>query len=960
MNQEYIKIRGAKVNNLKNISLDIPKNKLIVFTGVSGSGKSSLAFDTLYAEGQRRYVESLSSYARQFLGLMEKPDVESITGLSPAISIDQKTTSSNPRSTVGTVTEIYGYLRLLYGHIGQPFCPKCNVPVESQTIQEIVERVLKNIKKDEDKIQVLSPLVKNRKGEYSALFERLLSKGFLRIKVDGDTYHLDDIEDLKLDPDKKHTIDLIVDRLTGKQFKEDKKGFKKRITDAVEISTNMADGEAKVQINEQEMFFSENNTCPKCGTSYPKVSPASFSFNAPEGACLKCSGLGFLRQIDISKIYNPNLTVMEGGIFPWGERMSKTSWTLSTLQKVSEVHNFSLKVPIGEYSKDIFDLIFFGEGAKPYYKIQYRNKFGQERIYDAPYEGVVPNLERRYKETASSYSKSEIEKYMVDEVCPVCEGKRLKPYSLAVKIDNKSIFDITNLPIEETRDFLNGLKLTKNKEEIAKPIIKEINNRLNFLVNVGLNYLTLSRKTSSLSGGEAQRIRLASQIGTGLSGVLYVLDEPSIGLHSRDISRLLDSLKSLRDTGNTVIVVEHDEETIKTADWIVDIGPRAGEKGGEVVAQGTLEDIKHTDTLTAKYLKKEYRVGYEVPGEILDVKSQPLKIYNISTHNLKDIDLEIPLHKFVCISGVSGSGKSSLINDTLYPLLMNSKMNGKQIEGEYSKVEGLEFIDKAIGIDQSPIGRTPRSNPATYTGVFTYIREIFAQTPEAKARGYKPGRFSFNVKGGRCEKCKGDGQIKVEMQFLPDMYITCDKCNGSRYNEEALQIDYKGKNISDVLKMTVDEASEFFKNIPIIRQKLEVLQEVGLGYIRLGQSALTLSGGESQRIKLSKELSKQVRGHTVYILDEPTTGLHFHDIDKLLGVLKKLVNKGNTVIVIEHNLDVLKYADWMIDLGPEGGEKGGYIVAQGTVTDIIKNNNSWTGKYLKKYLEERPMKPTEG
>ena len=955
---EMIKIRGAKENNLKNISLDIPKNKLIVFTGVSGSGKSSLAFDTLYAEGQRRYVESLSSYARQFLGLMEKPDVESITGLSPAISIDQKTTNSNPRSTVGTITEIYGYLRLLYGHIGEPFCPQCNKAVESQTIEEIVNKVIKNIKNNE-KIQILSPLVKNRKGEYTALFEQLLSKGFLRVKVDGNTYHLDHIENLELDSDKKHTIDLIIDRLTGNQIKKDKMNFKKRITDAVEISTNMADGEVKVNIDDQEMFFSENNTCPSCGTSYPKVSPASFSFNSPEGACSNCSGLGFLRQVNIEKVYNPTLTIMEGGIFPWGNRVSSNTWTLSTLQEVAKVHNFSLRIPIGKYPKKTFDLIFFSTGAKEFYKIKYKNRFGQERVYDAPYEGVVNNLERRYKETRSSYSKIDIEKYMEDEICPICKGKRLKPYSLSVKINNLNIFDLTNTPIEKTRGFLSNLKLTKIKGEIAKPIVREINNRLDFLVNVGLSYLTLSRKTNTLSGGEAQRIRLASQIGTGLSGVLYVLDEPSIGLHSRDISKLLDSLKSLRDSGNTVIIVEHDEETMKAADWIVDIGPKAGEKGGEVVAQGTLDDIKHTQTLTAKYLNKDYHVGYQVPPKELEIESEPLKISNISTHNLKDLDLEIPLHKFVCISGVSGSGKSSLINDTLYPILMNEKMHGKQIEGQYSKIEGLELIDKVIGINQSPIGRTPRSNPATYTGVFTPIRDIFSQTPEAKSRGYKPGRFSFNVKGGRCEKCKGNGQIKVEMQFLPDMYITCDKCHGSRYNEEALQIDYKGKNISDILKMTVTEASEFFKNIPTIKRKLDVLLEVGLGYIKLGQSAISLSGGESQRIKLSKELSKQVRGHTVYILDEPTTGLHFHDINKLLAVLKKLVNKGNTVIVIEHNLDILKYADWIIDLGPEGGEKGGYIVGQGTVDQIMKNKDSWTGKYLKKYLKERPMKHTE-
>jgi excinuclease ABC subunit A len=947
MKQEYIKIRGARENNLKNISLDIPKNKLVVITGVSGSGKSSLAFDTLYAEGQRRYVESLSSYARQFLGVMKKPDVDKIEGLSPAISIDQKTAGSNPRSTVGTITEIYSYLRLLYGNVGIAHCPNCGSVVESQTIPEITQKVIKHLKGSNKKFQIAAPLIKNRKGEFSSLFNKLLARGFLRVIVDGNTYMLDDIEDIKLDEYKKHDIDLIVDRMESKEIDQ------KRLTDAVELAVDQSKGEVKIFIEKEEpLFFSENNTCPNCGISYPKITPASFSFNAPEGACPACSGLGVIKEIDVNLVYNPNLTILEGGIFPWTNRTSKDSWTLKILESVSKEHDFDLRTPIKKYPKEIFDLIFYGKGAKPLYTIEYTNRFGRTKLYETPYEGVINELNRRYKETSSEFSRFEIEKYMIERVCDVCHGKRLKPYSLAVTINDKNIDEITNTAIDTLLVFFNDLSLKGNKEEVAKPITKEICNRLNFLKNVGLDYLTLSRKATTLSGGESQRIRLASQIGTGLTGVLYVLDEPSIGLHQRDVSKLIASLEDLRDSGNSVIVVEHDEETIKHADWIVDIGLFAGKHGGNVIAQGTLDDIKHSDSLTAKYMNKSLSVGSNIKDRVETLGHDTLEFEDVSTHNLKNLDVKIPLNRFVCITGVSGSGKSSLINDTVYPVLMDRIMHSKYEEGKYKSVKGIENINQVINIDQSPIGKTPRSNPATYTGVFTPIREIFASTKEAQARGYQSGRFSFNAKGGRCEKCQGDGQIKIEMQFLPDMYVTCDECNGSRYNEEALQIDYKGKNISDVLHMTVEDALEFFKNIPTISRKLKVLNDVGLGYIELGQSALTLSGGESQRIKLAKELSKMSRGHTLYILDEPTTGLHYHDIDKLLTLLKGLVEKGNTVICVEHNLDVIKFADWIIDLGPEGGDRGGYIVAQGTTKEVMNNQNSWTGKYLKKYLTE--------
>jgi excinuclease ABC subunit A len=954
MDNDKIVIKGAKENNLKNISVEIPKNKLVVFTGVSGSGKSSLAFNTLYAEGQRRYVESLSSYARQFLGIMEKPDVDSITGLSPAISIDQKTTSSNPRSTVGTITEIYSYLRLLYGHIGTPHCPKCGEEVQAQTIQEIVKKVITEVSGSTKNFQIVSPLIKDRKGEYSSLFSKLLTKGFLRVIVDGDTYMLDDIDNLKLDENKKHTIDLVIDRLSSKQIEKDEEGFPKRLTDAIELATNQSDGEVKILIDKKELFFSENNTCLKCGISYPKIVPASFSFNAPEGACTECSGLGMLKEIKIETLYNPNLTIREGGIFPWANRTTgKKTWTSSILEAIAEEHGFNLRTPIGRYPKEIFDLIFYGKGAKESYSIEYTNRFGRERIYETEYEGLVNELKRRYKETSSDYSRKDIEKYMEDTKCSVCNGQRLKPYSLSVTIQDKNIADIVDMPIGELRKLLKEIKLEGYKKDVASPIIKEILNRLNFLHNVGLDYLTLSRKANTLSGGESQRIRLASQIGTGLTGVTYVLDEPSIGLHSRDVSKLLKSLEQLRDTGNTVVVVEHDEETMRRSDYILDIGPKAGKHGGKVTAKGDFDDIKQSNSLTAKYLNKSLQIGSSLKLPKFRNNKNSILLSGVTTHNLKDVDVKIPLGKLICVTGVSGSGKSSLINDTLTPLLMNRIMKAKQVEGEYKSADGIENIDKVIGIDQSPIGRTPRSNPATYTGLFTPIREIFANTKEAKARGYKPGRFSFNVKGGRCEKCKGDGQLKVEMQFLPDMYVKCDLCNGERYNEEALQIDYKGKNIAEVLNMTVEEAYPFFKNIPQIERKLKTLLDVGLGYIELGQSALELSGGESQRIKLAKELSKMSRGHTVYILDEPTTGLHFYDIDNLLSILVGLVDKGNTVIVVEHNLDVIKFADHIIDLGPEGGDGGGQIVAQGSVEDIIGNKDSWTGKYLKKHLEEK-------
>jgi excinuclease ABC subunit A len=973
--QDHIEIKGAKVHNLKNVSLKIPKNKLVVMTGVSGSGKSSLAFDTLYAEGQRRYVESLSSYARQFLGLMEKPDVESITGLSPAISIDQKTSSTNPRSTVGTVTEIYDYMRLLYSQIGVPHCPNCGKTINAQTIPEIANQITstasvrakEGVSEDSQnniKIQILSPIIQSKKGTYQDLFDNLLSKGFLRVFVDGEMHSLDGIEDLKLDRYKKHDIDLVIDRLvlptqediTNNTEKYEE--FTKRLNDAIELSTNMAEGEVKSIIEDESYFYSENNTCTHCKLSFPKLTPASFSFNSPHGACEKCSGLGTIKQINVNDIYNPRLSILEGGIFPWANRTTSDSWISKILQKVADEHGFDLKTSLGKYPTEIFDLIFYGKNAKSSYRIQYKNKQGQLRDYDAKYEGVVKELERRYTETTSNYVRQETEKYMEEQLCSECAGRRLKPYPLFVTIGDNNINQVTNYAIEDAIKFYKELDLKGNKAEIADPIMKEISSRLKFLLDVGLGYLTISRRANTLSGGESQRIRLASQIGTGLTGVLYVLDEPSIGLHSRDVSRLITTLEDLRELGNSVVVVEHDYDTITRADYVVDVGPGAGEHGGEIVAEGPIESFLQQGSLTAKYINGEMHIGDSLKkaknNDSKDKKTTGAKVVisGATTHNLKNVTVEIPLNKFVCITGVSGSGKSSLINDTFYPILMNEKMNGRRTVGQYDSIDGLDKVDKVIGIDQSPIGRTPRSNPVTYIGAFQQIRDLFASTQESRSRGYKAGRFSFNVKGGRCEKCRGEGQIKIEMQFLPDMYVTCEECKGKRYNNEALQIDYKGKNIAEVLDMRVSEALEFFGPITTIQRKLKLLDEVGLGYMKLGQYATTLSGGESQRIKLAKELSKVVRGHTVYILDEPTTGLHFHDVDKLLKVLMKLSEKNNTVIVIEHNMDIIRFADWIIDMGPDGGEKGGQIIAEGTVKDITSNDKSHTGKFLKEYLEE--------
>ncbi|MBI2356671.1 excinuclease ABC subunit UvrA [Candidatus Dojkabacteria bacterium] len=948
--QEYIEIKNAKVHNLKNVTVKIPKNKLVVITGVSGSGKSSLAFDTLYAEGQRRYVESLSSYARQFLGLMEKPDVESITGLSPAISIDQKTSGNNPRSTVGTVTEIYDYMRLLFGHVGISHCPNCGDIIEAQTIQEIVDSINK-LSKVEDKLQILSPIVQSQKGTFKEILNGLLSKGYLRVIIDGKNYNLDEIENLKIDKNKKHSIDLIIDRLSVKS--QDDSDYQRRLTDAVELGSNMSEGEIKVILNDTQHVFSENNTCRRCKISFPAIKPATFSFNSPHGACLKCSGLGTLKEIDISKIYNPRLSIKEGGIFPWSNMTTTDSWTLKVLEAVAIEHGVKLTTPIGEYSDEIFNLIFYGKDAKPVYTLAYINRNGYKRVYDSKYEGVITQLERRYLETDSEYIREEIDKYMIEKECSECKGQRLQAYALAVTINKKGINQLTALQISELISFFDRLKLTGNKAEIARPIIKEIVTRLTFLNDVGLNYLTLSRKANTLSGGESQRIRLASQIGTGLTGVLYVLDEPSIGLHSKDVDKLIKSLEKLRDLGNSVVVVEHDYDTISKADWIIDVGPEAGNNGGLIVAEGTLKQIRQAKTLTAKYINKSLKVGQDLKvGAQPPILPNKLTLEGVTTHNLKDVNITVPLGKFVTVTGASGSGKSSLINDTLVPILLKHVGMNAPTEGTYKSVDGLDYINKVIEIDQSPIGRTPRSNTATYTGIFNHIRELYTQTQESRARGYTASRFSFNVKGGRCETCKGDGQIKIEMQFLPDMYVTCESCLGKRYNKEALQIDYKGQSIADVLAMTVADASIFFENFTPIKRKLDILNEVGLGYIQLGQPATTLSGGESQRIKLAKELSKATRGHTMYVLDEPTTGLHFHDVDKLLLLLKKLVEKGNSVLVIEHNLDIIKHSDWIIDLGPEGGDKGGEIVGFGTVKDIINNEKSYTGKYLKEYLED--------
>ncbi|HHV74375.1 MAG TPA: excinuclease ABC subunit UvrA [Thermoanaerobacterium sp.] len=921
---DKIVIKGAKVHNLKNIDVEIPRDKFVVITGLSGSGKSSLAFDTIYAEGQRRYVESLSAYARQFLGQMDKPDVEYIEGLSPAISIDQKTTNRNPRSTVGTVTEIYDYLRLLYARIGIPHCPKCGREISMQTVDQMVDRIMKL---DEGtRIQVLSPIIRGRKGEYQKLMEDVKKSGYVRVRIDGIMYDLS--EDIKLEKNKKHTIEVVVDRIIVKPHIES------RLTDSIESALKLSDGIVTIDVIGQESFtMSEKYSCPDCNISIEELSPRMFSFNSPYGACPTCAGLGEFMRIDPDLLIRDRSKSLKDGVFS-GFIVSQESYTYQNILNLVESYGYSENTPLEEYSDDLINVLLYG-----------KDKNGKRHGF----EGIVNNLERRYNSTNSSFMREEIEKYMRPIVCPDCHGARLKPEVLAVTVGGISINKMTDFSVTELLQFMDELKLTEREEFIAHQIIKEIKARLNFLKDVGLDYLTLSRNAGTLSGGESQRIRLASQIGSGLVGVTYILDEPSIGLHQRDNERLLNSLKKLKDQGNTLIVVEHDEDTMFAADYIVDVGPGPGEHGGKIVAAGTVEDIMACEeSLTGQYLSGKKKI--DVPKTRRKPNGNYLTIRGASENNLKNIDVTFPLGILICITGVSGSGKSTLINEILYKALAQKLYKAKDLPGKYAALEGIENIDKVINIDQSPIGRTPRSNPATYTGVFDPIRELFSNTPDAKMRGYKPGRFSFNVKGGRCEACSGDGIIKIEMNFLPDVYVPCEVCKGNRYNRETLDIKYKGKNISDVLNMTVEEALEFFANIPRIKSKLETLNDVGLGYIKLGQPSTQLSGGEAQRVKLATELSRRSTGKTVYILDEPTTGLHFADVDRLLDVLNRLVDGGNTVIVIEHNLDVIKSADYIIDMGPEGGDRGGTIVATGTPEEVAENSLSYTGQFLKKIL----------
>jgi len=937
-----IKITGAREHNLKNISLEIPRDKMVVITGLSGSGKSSLAFDTIFAEGQRRYVESLSSYARQFLGVMEKPDVDYIEGLSPAISIDQKSASNNPRSTVGTITEIYDYLRLLFARAGIPHCPKCGKAVSRQSVAEIANIILSKNKEESVRIMILAPLVADRKGEHKDVFERVRKSGFSRIRLDGNVMEIDEAESKEIDRQKKHTIEVVVDRLIIDKDQEDKDN-KMRLNDSVEKALEIGNGYIKISYvdKDRDEFYSEHFACPDCDISLPEISPRSFSFNSPHGACPHCQGLGTILEIDPKLILpNPRLTILEGAIRPWSKTASTSTWYMAGLKAMADKNSIPLDKPIGKLRKEELKKILFGTGDQNYIVNGYSMK----------YEGIIPNLERRYKETKSDYIRSEIEKYMINRNCPICRGKRLRPEILGVSINGKNIIDVSEMTIDLCFNFFNSLSdhLNSEQKKIASQIIKEIKERLTFLLNVGLPYLTINRSASTLSGGEAQRIRLATQIGSGLQGVLYILDEPSIGLHQKDNGRLLKTLNSLRDLGNSILIVEHDEETIRSADWVIDIGPGAGEHGGEIIFQGTVKELEKSNSLTGQYLSGKKKVA--TPKIRRLGNGNKISILKASQHNLKDINVDLPLNTFICVTGVSGSGKSTLINDILSKTLAQKFYHAKEVPGECQEIKGIENIDKVITIDQSPIGKTPRSNPTTYTGVFTFIRDIFAMTREAKLRGYKSGRFSFNVKGGRCERCSGGGELKIEMHFLPNVYIKCPECKGKRYNQEALEIHYKDKDISEVLNMTVDEALKFFENIPAIKNKLAVLSEVGLGYIKLGQPATTLSGGEAQRIKLSTELSRKSTGRTLYILDEPTTGLHFDDVNKLLKVLTALVDKGNTVVVIEHNLDVVKSADYVIDLGPDGGNGGGEIVATGTPEDVAKNKKSYTGQYLKKIL----------
>jgi len=984
-----IKIRGARVHNLKNIDVDIPRDKLVVLTGLSGSGKSSLAFDTLYAEGQRRYVESLSSYARQFIGLMDKPDVDLIEGLSPAISIDQKSASSNPRSTVGTVTEIYDYLRLLFARIGVPYCPNCDRKVINLTIDEIVEQATNTYLNHQ--VIILAPIIKDKKGEHKGPIEGIAKAGYRQVRFDNVVYGLDEFGELTVDKNRKHNLEIVIDRLAVSKNKEDQA----RLNESAEKALELANGFVTVSLTptsnsspardsrerrtdmanfkkdniitpfsrdnksgrkagiEGETIYSRLFACPDCGINLAELEPRSFSFNSPHGACSDCSGLGTKLKIDPKLILNPNLTIAQGAIKPWAHNTTGgQTWLMRILGTVAQANGFDLNTPLKELTKKQLDIVLYGSGNKNYNVDYESDRFSGELTTE--FEGVIPNLERRYQQTESDYVRKEVEQYMQVLICPTCGGKRLKPEILAVKVGGQSIYDVSSKTTDRIKTFFTALEksaeLTSREKKIATPIIKEICARLDFLSNVGLDYLTLDRSATTLSGGESQRIRLATQIGSALMGVLYILDEPSIGLHQHDNDKLIDTLKKLRDLGNTVIVVEHDEATMLAADWLIDIGPGAGEHGGQIVAAGTPMQIKRsTKSLTGQYLsgkksiptKSNYRPGN---GKVLTV-------VGASEHNLKNIDVAFPLGKFIAITGLSGSGKSTLMTDILANALNQKFYRAKQAPGKHERLDGLDYIDKVINIDQSPIGRTPRSNPATYTGVFTPIRELFASLPEAKIRGYKAGRFSFNVVGGRCEACGGDGLIKIEMQFLPDVYVVCDVCHGKRYNKEALEIHYKEKNISDVLNMTVEEAMKFFKSQPAIYQKLATLYEVGLGYIKLGQSATTLSGGEAQRIKLATELSRRATGRTLYILDEPTTGLHFDDIKKLLQVLNQLVDKGNTVLIIEHNPEVVKSVDWIIDLGPAGGDKGGEIVAQGTPRQVAKVKKSYTGQYLNKIIK---------
>ena len=940
-NKNQLIIRGAREHNLKNIDLEIPRDQLVVITGLSGSGKSSLAFDTIYAEGQRRYVESLSAYARQFLGLMEKPDVDSIEGLSPAISIEQRSASKNPRSTVGTVTEIYDYLRLLFARIGIPYCYQCGRRIEKQTVEQIVDALLEL--DSGTKIQILAPVVRGRKGEYKEVFQQIQRDGYVRVRVDGKVQEVS--ASIALDKNKKHHIEVVVDRLVV-----DSK-IASRLADSLETALNLSSGTVIVDVDGGgEKLYSAHFACVHCGISYEEPSPRMFSFNSPYGACPTCNGLGSIMKIDPDLIVpDPAKSIREGAIVPWGE--SREGWYFTQLRSVSEAYGFSLDTPFQDLTPDQKEIIFFGSGKREL-KFQYRSVSRKaEGMWMRQFEGIANNLERRYTQTNSSGIRNWIEGFMNVLPCPECRGARLKKESLSVKVAGKSIYEITILSIKQAIQSFSDMRLNKREKTIAQQVLKEINERLRFLQNVGLDYLTLHRSASSLSGGEAQRIRLATQIGSQLVGVLYILDEPSIGLHQRDNQRLIDTLSTLRDLGNTVLVVEHDRSTIEASDHVIDLGPGAGEHGGKVVAQGTPEDIVQSKaSITGQYLSGTRSIP--VPEQRRPVSDRYLLLRGASGNNLKAIDVEIPLGVFVCVTGVSGSGKSTLINETLYPILQRKFHHSKRPALEHRMLEGIEHIDKVIDIDQSPIGRTPRSNPATYTGVFTHIRQLFAQLPEAKIRGYAPGRFSFNVRGGRCEACEGDGIIKIEMHFLPDVYVPCEVCKGKRYNRETLEIKYRGHSIADVLDMTVEEALTFFDRIPPVKRKLQTLFDVGLSYIHLGQPATTLSGGEAQRVKLSTELSKMATGNTLYILDEPTTGLHFEDIKMLLSVLNRLVDKGNSVVVIEHNPDVIKTADWIIDLGPEGGDEGGTVVALGTPETIAKSRTSYTGRFLKSELSD--------